>query len=104
MALALARFNPSTVISTVVPRAMPTGLTAFSVGGVVRLPVGWSVLAADKVKAARAARRDFIVGLWECRQSGRLRRLFCLERTAVHKTRQALGLIVAPKERWHRLA
>src|SRR6516165_3350557 len=38
MALARARLRPSKAISTVVPRAMPSGVTVLSVGGVVRLP------------------------------------------------------------------
>src|SRR5438270_13672908 len=51
MPLALARFNPSTVSSTVVPRAIPCGETVSSVGGVVRLPAAHAA-AAQKVSNA----------------------------------------------------
>src|ERR1700722_11507096 len=53
MALALARLRPSTVISTVVPRATPTGETELSVGGVMRLPVGESpAITGDSARMA----------------------------------------------------
>src|SRR5438270_5910102 len=53
MALARARFRPSTVISTAVPRATPSGETELSVGGVVRLPAANNE-PAQKTKVSRA--------------------------------------------------
>ena len=50
-ALVLARLSPSTVSSVVAPRGTPRGETELMVGGVVRLPVGESVV----VLAAKAA-------------------------------------------------
>src|SRR5579871_716401 len=55
MALARARFRPSTVISTLVPRAMPSGWTVSRVGGVVRFPVERTVLSAAQAAGASAA-------------------------------------------------
>src|SRR5215472_5070365 len=55
MTLAFARFRPSMVISTEVPRATPCGATEFSVGGVVRFP------AAESVAAARINRPNALV-------------------------------------------
>src|ERR1022692_1267775 len=55
MALARARLSPSTVISTVVPRATPSGCTVSRVGGVVRLPLGWIVLSAASTAPAKSA-------------------------------------------------
>src|SRR5215813_419210 len=56
MALVRARFRPSTVISAVVPRAMPCGVTEFSVGGVVRLPVGCNSAPAAAVATSATHR------------------------------------------------
>ena len=50
---ALARFRPSTVISTVPPRGTPCGETELIVGGVVRLPVGQSVVVGAQERTAR---------------------------------------------------
>src|SRR5580658_10749766 len=55
MALARARLSPSTMRSTVVPRAIPKGATVSSVGGVVRLPVGWSPESARAMLRASAS-------------------------------------------------
>src|SRR4051812_670201 len=61
MALAPARLSPSTVISTDVPRATPSGATELSVGGVVRLPAATSSIAEQaKRLAARLLRRDIV--------------------------------------------
>src|SRR5437868_3460976 len=51
MADALARFKPSIVISTVAPRCTPCGDSALMVGGVIRVPVGESLVAA-KIEVA----------------------------------------------------
>src|SRR5579862_3340592 len=57
MAEARARLRPSTVISTVVPRAMPRGETALRVGGVVRLPAAKASGAAQRSRANLVMRR-----------------------------------------------
>src|SRR3984957_226350 len=54
-ALACARFRPSTVSSVVAPRGTPRGETELIVGGVVRLPVGESVVLAAKAAAETQA-------------------------------------------------
>src|SRR5580700_5491485 len=93
MALALARFKPSTVNSTVVPRAMPTGDTLFNVGGVVRSPVGRSLLAAERVRARRETSIGFI-WLWSgYRRSGRWRRFFRWGQTAGRRPNPAPATI-----------
>ena len=60
MALALARFRPSTVISTVAPRATPSGATELMVGGVVRLPVGESVESARSASGNDGKRAECV--------------------------------------------
>ena len=56
-----ARLRPSTTSSVVAPRGMPRGETELMVGGVVRLPVGDSVvLAANAAPAQAKARIAFI--------------------------------------------
>jgi hypothetical protein len=51
-ALALARLSPSMVNSVAAPRGTPRGETELMVGGVVRLPVGESVVLAAKAAPA----------------------------------------------------
>src|SRR5262249_11872340 len=52
---ARARLKPSTVISTVAPRARPSGDTSLTVGGVMRLPVGESSCCAN-IEVVREAK------------------------------------------------
>src|ERR1041384_4025769 len=67
MALARARFSPSTVISTLVPRATPRGATELSVGGVVRLPAPERTVAQSSRAALHPNVVDFKVAIEEPR-------------------------------------
>src|SRR5436309_2858546 len=72
-ALVRARLRPSTFISTVAPRATPSGETELIVGGVVRLPVGQSSAdCANAVAARAAASKMFFIHTTSLRQVSRL--------------------------------